>query len=584
MKQFCTLCSLLFLWGTIPQLYAQADCANAQAINTGGTFTATFDNTADFLTAYNGGTAPNNGQYTCAATPGLGDVWFTYSPGGSNLVQNNIRLRFSPNFNGTFNIFLFYSESFEIGDPCEFPGGNVLTGLTRYQEFRCNAPINAGAGNELNLDYNGLDGSGQYLIVVERVSGVNGGGPEQMTITATLTGTCPAPANDACANPSVLTVGNGIDPGYNSPNVAAWTDAIKGTNACATKERLFDQCSGGLFGNPPTPTEDHYGAWIGIGSTCVFTGNLGDNGNLTLGIPGHADQFLENTVYFQFTIPGDATSTTWYLNLGSNGFCSTEPNDMAVMVFSNLDCNDADNSTRIMAQKMNVSPSLPTPLHTFTIFGATPGNTYYVVVDGTRGSQCDFCMLLSTNIVNPVLPATVENFDGWNQGPQNVLNWETSLETQHDYFQIERSLDGENFSEIGYVAGVGESNSTQDYNFVDVSAPFGKAFYRLAIVDINGGSYYSSIIEVTRDDATFGLHEVYPVPFRNELIVNYSTESEKEMLVRLYDMQGRLVLSETAQPKAGTNRFNLQTEAVPSGMYILRLEQNGLSQIKKVIK
>lgn len=568
----------------MPQLYAQADCASAQAITTGGTFTANFDNTADFLVAYNGGAAPNNGQYACAATPGLGDVWFSYSPGGSNLVQNNIRLQFSPNFNGTFNIFLLYSESFEIGDPCEFPGGNVLTGLTRYQEFRCNTPINAGVGNELNIDYNGLDGSGQYLIVVERVSGTSGG-VDQMTISPSLLGTCPAPANDACANPALLTVGNGIDQNYNSANVPAWTDAIKGTNACATKERLFDQCTGGLFGNPPTPTEDHYGAWIGIGSTCVFTGNLGDNGNLQLGIPGHADEFLENTVYFQVDIPGDATpNTTWYLNIGSSGFCSTAPNDMVVMVFTSLDCNDADASTRFSAQKMNVNPSIPTPLHTFALPFTNPGDTYYIVVDGTRGSQCDFCMLMTTDPVNPVLPATVENFEGWNEGPSNVLKWETSLETQHDYFQIERSLDGENFTEIGYLAGLGESNSTQDYRFVDPSAPFGKAFYRLAIVDVNGGSYYSSTLEVVREDATFGLHEVYPVPFRNELIVNYSTESEKEMFVRLYDMQGKMILSESTQPRAGTNQFSIQTEAVPSGMYILRLEQNGLSQIKKVIK
>lgn len=580
MKQFFTLCSLLFLLSTIPQVYGQADCATAQAINTGGSFTANFDNTADFLVAYNAGTAPNNGQYTCVASPGLGDVWFTYSPGGSNLVQNNLRLRFSPSFNGTFNIFLFYSESFEIGDPCEFPSGTLLTGLTRYQEFRCNTPINSGAGNELNIDYNGLDGSGQYLIVVERVSGT-GGGTDQMTITPTLLGTCAAPANDACANAAVLSSGNGIDPGYNTPNVAAWTDAIKGTNACATKERLFDQCVFGFGGGPPTPTEDHYGARL-FGN-CFFTGNLGDIGVLALGTVNQADEFLENTVYYEFTVPSDAVTSSWFLNIGSNGFCSTAPNDMAVMVFTNLDCNDADNSTRIAVQKMTVSPSLPTPLHTFSLF-LTAGTTYYIVVDGTRGSQCDFCMLLTTNIVDPVLPATVENLLGWNEGRQNVLNWETSLETQHDYFQIERSLDGENFTEIGYVDGVGESSSMQSYGYDDKEAPFGKAYYRLGIVDINGGTYYSSIIEVFRDDATFGLHEVYPVPFRNELVVEFSTESAQPMYVRLYDVQGKLVVSEVYQPQAGSNRTRLNTEALSNGMYILRLEQNGLSQMKKVIK
>ncbi|MEL7339511.1 MAG: T9SS type A sorting domain-containing protein [Bacteroidota bacterium] len=585
MKHFCILCSLLLGWSIQSQLFAQADCNSALPINTAGSFTATFDNTADFSVAYNGGAPPNNGQYgPCAGTPGQGDVWFTYSPGGSNLVQTNIRFGFTPNFDGNFNIFLFYSESFEIGDPCEFPGGNVLTGLTRYQELRCNTAINA--GNTLNLDYFGLDGSGVYLIVVERVSG-NAVGVEQMTITPTLLGACPAPANDACANPAVMGIGNGIIADYNLPggSPGAWTEAIKGTNACATKERLFDDCVFGFGGNPPTPTEDHYGArTFGFGgNVCLFTGNLGDNGPLVTGTPLHADEFLENTVYYQFTVPSDASTSFWYLNIGASGPCSAGPNDMVVMVFNSLNCADADASNRIAAQKMPVNGSLPSALHTFGLV-LNPGSTYYVVVDGTRGSQCDFCMLLTTSIVNPVLPATVENLDGWNEGPRNVLQWQTSLETQHDYFEVERRIDGENFTRIGSVDGVGESNSFQDYRFADDEAPYGQSFYRLGIVDIQGNSFYTSPIEVFRKDARFGLHEVYPVPFEDELIVEFSTENTDEMYARLYDLQGKLVLDESLQPQAGTNRISLATAELPQGMYVLRLEQNGVSQLKKVIK
>ncbi|MEL6593086.1 MAG: T9SS type A sorting domain-containing protein, partial [Bacteroidota bacterium] len=365
----------------------------------------------------------------------------------------------------------------------------------------------------------------------------------------------------------------------------AWTEAFKGTNACATKERLFDQCVFGFGGGPPTPTEDHYGARaFGFGgSTCLFTGNLGDVGVLALGTVDQVDEFLENTVYYQFTVPSDATTSSWYLNIGSTGFCSTAPNDIAVMVLSNLDCNNANASTRIARQKMSVSPSIPSAMHTFSLF-LTPGNTYYVVVDGTRGSQCDYCMLLTTNIINPVLPATVENMQGWNEGPRNVLEWTTSLETQHDYFEIERSLDGENFTTIGFVDGVGESNNLQQYQYQDDQSPFGQAFYRLGIVDIQGNSFYTSPIEVFRKDARFGLHDVYPVPFRDELMVEFSTESTDEMFARLYDLQGKLVLSESVLPKAGTNLISLQTADLPQGMYVLRLEQNGVSQLKKVIK
>ncbi|MEL6651292.1 MAG: hypothetical protein AAFQ87_10860 [Bacteroidota bacterium] len=108
MKHFCILCSLLLGWSIQSQLFAQADCGSALAVTTGGSFTATFDNTPDFLVAYNGGTAPSNGQYApCLGSPGVGDVWFTYSPGGSNLVQNNLRFGFTPNFDGFSTSFCF---------------------------------------------------------------------------------------------------------------------------------------------------------------------------------------------------------------------------------------------------------------------------------------------------------------------------------------------------------------------------------------------------------------------------------------------------------------------------------------------
>ena len=109
----------------------------------------------------------------------------------------------------------------------------------------------------------------------------------------------------------------------------------------------------------------------------------------------------------------------------------------------------------------------------------------------------------------------------------NVLvNWLTAAEINNDYFEVERSMDGQIFAAIGKVQGAGNSNSTLSYIYVDKTAAKAFAqtnalFYRIKQVDFDGKYAYSNTIKVTSTSKNEQhLVHITPNPFTNEFIVN----------------------------------------------------------------
>lgn len=72
-----------------------------------------------------------------------------------------------------------------------------------------------------------------------------------------------------------------------------------------------------------------------------------------------------------------------------------------------------------------------------------------------------------------------------------VGEWETASEINSDYFSVERSTDGINFTTIGNVFASGNSTWPVNYEFIDRSTTPGKLYYRLNQVDYDGTAHLS---------------------------------------------------------------------------------------------
>lgn len=74
-----------------------------------------------------------------------------------------------------------------------------------------------------------------------------------------------------------------------------------------------------------------------------------------------------------------------------------------------------------------------------------------------------------------------------------VLSWSTSSEVSSDYFDIQRSLDGIEWTTIGRQSAARQSSGIQKYGFNDGGSINGTNYYRLKMVDSDGSFAYSTI-------------------------------------------------------------------------------------------
>ena len=75
------------------------------------------------------------------------------------------------------------------------------------------------------------------------------------------------------------------------------------------------------------------------------------------------------------------------------------------------------------------------------------------------------------------------------------INWQTSREIRHNYFEIQRSNDGVNYEVIALMFAMEDAEKGAAYKYHD-HLPFnqsaGEIYYRLRLVDLNGKSFLLS--------------------------------------------------------------------------------------------
>ena len=110
-----------------------------------------------------------------------------------------------------------------------------------------------------------------------------------------------------------------------------------------------------------------------------------------------------------------------------------------------------------------------------------------------------------------VLPITLLNFEASLQQKNAALKWSTSQEIDNTGFNIERSTDGNNFKNIGWVVGNGTSNVVNNYNFIDNDLKAGTVYYyRLKQVDVNNRFSYSKIISLQYNGSFVDIATILP--------------------------------------------------------------------------
>ena len=152
------------------------------------------------------------------------------------------------------------------------------------------------------------------------------------------------------------------------------------------------------------------------------------------------------------------------------------------------------------------------------------------------------------------LPVTLYSFTATPMLDAVRLDWRTAYERDNDYFAVERSKEGTDFTEIKRVPAAGNGV----YHFVDYRPFPGRSYYRLRQVDFDGRETFYGPLSVRLDSGEIRL---FPNPTKGKLRI--AGDIADDQPYEVYFANG-------LPATTGAGR-RVDVDGLPAGLYYLRL-------------
>jgi hypothetical protein len=233
--------------------------------------------------------------------------------------------------------------------------------------------------------------------------------------------------------------------------------------------------------------------------------------------------------------------------------------------------------------RLDLTASIPEwKLHNVEIPTQYNGHTFQIGFEGVS----DWGNVIGIDDINIYRDADAVNmisFNARNSGNKNILNWETSHEINMSSFNIEHSIDGNNFTSIGEVKS-SQSNSVLNnkYQFVDANVSKGTHFYRLKTIEKNSASKYSDIKKLINTGAA--QIDINPNPVRELMNISFDADQSEKGTLSISDISGRKILNTVLDIKKGYNNYSLPVYILKSGSYLINVQLSNQKIVKQFNK
>jgi hypothetical protein len=207
------------------------------------------------------------------------------------------------------------------------------------------------------------------------------------------------------------------------------------------------------------------------------------------------------------------------------------------------------------------------------MYSDLPDADYTVNVRDADLTACAGEEEVLTVVAGAALPVALTTFTGHTAGKQNMLEWAVAREEAFSHYEVERSADGSNNWEmLGEIAGAENARQEQGYNFTDLN-PLPSTYYRLRMIDLDGSSTFSSILQLQRE--VEGKILVYPNPNNGRFTVQLPAGETAQLT--LVNLNGKVVW------QGNSSDVSVTTNDLPSGIYFLSAETTAARLTQRVI-
>ena len=248
----------------------------------------------------------------------------------------------------------------------------------------------------------------------------------------------------------------------------------------------------------------------------------------------------------------------------------------------NVLSNDYDPNHEMMtAYLLSESPDGRVDLQKNGEFTFTPKNGFtgnsthfaYKVCDNGSPALCS--VTTTATLLFPSKSALV-GFQALYQKNAVDISWNAASDNHSNRFEVERSMDGNNFEKVGEVKAE-DAVAAGTYAFTDKVhdhlARRNDLYYRLRQVDAANRVTYSKVLVVrTYETKSVTAVSVTPDPSVNDIQVNVQLKEKSFVVMRVTDNNGSELIKQTAFGENGANTYNVEgTSQLQPGMYQLEI-------------
>lgn len=211
---------------------------------------------------------------------------------------------------------------------------------------------------------------------------------------------------------------------------------------------------------------------------------------------------------------------------------------------------------------------------------SSPCSSQATSASGTNGSG------ISDSGGNTPLPVSLIYFTGnYNKESGTIeLKWATASELNNQYFTVESSVDGLNFTEVGNIAGHGTTSLVSKYEFEDSNVHGDSRYYRLSQTDFDGTKEYFKVIRVYWDREVTSIW-IYPNPVDQPNSVNIDFEGLQhgDYSISISNINGLEIYQSKINIENNFQSMLINTSRLPAGVYSLRIYSKSNSYHRKII-
>ena len=174
------------------------------------------------------------------------------------------------------------------------------------------------------------------------------------------------------------------------------------------------------------------------------------------------------------------------------------------------------------------------------------------------------------------LPIHLISFQGnMNKNNKVTLNWTVADNEIANNFEVERSFNGKDYTTVGVVFA-SEKMGTENYMFYETTSGTDKVMYRLKMIDKHHEVNYSRILIFQLKSTATNNIKIIGNPVYDKLTFSYTSPATQMADVKVYDISGRVLLSNKVNSMEGSNVISLPLSSTfKAGMYVVEVN-NGI--------